>query len=119
MTIEAADGFHPVDRPQHYAFGGIECIEAMEASMSPESFRGFLKGNAQKYLWRYEKKNGLEDLKKAKWYLKQLIFALESEQEAEALEAIANQCVDGFCPMPNVRHDHPPANGPIFSPIKD
>lgn len=101
--------YHPVHRPIHYASGGIECIEAMEASMSPEAFRGFLKGNILKYVWRYEQKNGLEDLRKAKWYLKQLISALEMEEEREALETIQNnidnQCKDGFCPMPSVRHD--------------
>jgi hypothetical protein len=42
--------------PSHYTSGAIECIEALEASMSPEAFKGFLKGNCIKYLWRFEKK---------------------------------------------------------------
>lgn len=69
----------PVNRPAHYASGGgVECIEAIKASMSRESFLGYLKGNVQKYLWRYEKKvNPVEDLKKARWYLDRLI----AEQE--------------------------------------
>lgn len=68
----------PVNRPTHYASGGIECIEAIKASMSREAFLGYLKGNVQKYLWRYEKKaNPVEDLKKARWYLDRLI----AEQE--------------------------------------
>ena len=67
-----------VNRPAHYASGGIECIEAIKASMSREAFLGYLKGNVQKYLWRYEKKaNPVEDLKKARWYLDRLI----AEQE--------------------------------------
>jgi hypothetical protein len=46
--------------------------------MSREAFLGYLKGNVQKYLWRYEKKvNPVEDLKKARWYLERLI----AEQE--------------------------------------
>jgi hypothetical protein len=73
--------FDSVDRPFHYGFGGVETIEALEASMTPEAFRGFLKGNVMKYVWRYENKNGLEDLKKAKWYLKTLIHALEMDEE--------------------------------------
>jgi hypothetical protein len=111
---QSPEAFHPVERPIHYASGGLEAIEAMEASMTPEAFRGFLKGNILKYVWRYEKKNGLEDLEKAKWYLGQLIFALETDQESEALAAIENNanngCKDGFCPMPGARYD-------LFAPV--
>ena len=67
-----------VNHPSHYTQGGIECIDAMKASMSDEAFKGLLKGNVIKYIWRYEKKvNPLEDLKKAKWYLERLIKELE------------------------------------------
>jgi hypothetical protein len=113
------NAFHPVERPQHYAFGGIEAIEGIEASMSSEAFRGFCKGNVLKYVWRYESKNGLEDLEKAKWYLNQLIFALETDQEREALDAIQEtiECNDGFCPMPGVRYDVPPQGGDLFAPV--
>lgn len=62
-----------VNHPDHYTQGGVECIAAIRASMTLEAFRGYLKGNIQKYLWRYEKKNGLEDLKKAHVYLGWLI----------------------------------------------
>ena len=68
-----------VNHPSHYADGGIECIEAIEASMTREAFCGYLKGNAQKYFWRYEKKiNPVEDLKKARWYADRLIEVLEN-----------------------------------------
>lgn len=71
MKPQASD---PVNQPSHYASGGVECIEAIKASMSPEAFRGYLKGNVQKYIWRYEKKvNPKEDLKKAQVYLGWLI----------------------------------------------
>ena len=112
------EAFHPVERPIHYASGGLEAIEAMEASMTPEAFRGFLKGNVLKYVWRYEQKNGLEDLEKAKWYLNQLIFALETDQEREALAAIENnvECKDGFCPMPGIRYDLP-GKQVLFEPV--
>ena len=64
----------PVNSPSHYTDGGIECIDAIKASMSTEAFLGFLKGNVQKYMWRYEKKVApVEDLKKAQWYLSKLI----------------------------------------------
>jgi hypothetical protein len=61
--------------PTHYK-GTIECIDAIESTMSKEAFRGYLKGNVLKYMWRYEKKNGVEDLQKAEWYLKRLIESL-------------------------------------------
>jgi hypothetical protein len=61
-----------VKEPIHYK-GEIECIEAIKASMSQQQFKGYLKGNIMKYLWRYDRKNGLEDLQKADVYLQWLI----------------------------------------------
>ena len=66
-----------VNSPPHYNSGNIECIDAIQESMSSEAFRGYLKGNIQKYIWRYENKKGVEDLKKAQWYLNKLIKTLE------------------------------------------
>jgi len=122
----------PVNSPKHYAdaFGSIQCIEAIEASMSVEEFKGFLKGNVQKYVWRYAQKNGAEDLKKAKWYLERLIALLEMEEAMASATKEATKevlgvqydpddymvsgCPDGFCPMPNVRQG--PAEE-LFRPI--
>jgi hypothetical protein len=61
-----------VKEPSHYK-GEIECIAAIKASMSQQQFKGYLKGNVMKYLWRYDRKNGLEDLQKADVYLQWLI----------------------------------------------
>lgn len=54
----------------------IECFEAMVSMMTIEELRGYLRGNSFKYRWRYQKKAGLQDLKKAEWYEKKL-FNLE------------------------------------------
>ena len=63
-----------VNHPPHYTDGSVECIDAIQASMSDEAFEGFLKGQVMKYIWRYDKKGKpLEDLKKAEWYLQRLI----------------------------------------------
>ena len=68
-----------VEQPMHYASGEIECIDAIRASMTKEAFCGYLKGNVQKYMWRYEKKiNPAEDIKKARWYSERLIKELEN-----------------------------------------
>jgi hypothetical protein len=94
----------PVNSPKHYAdtCGGIECIEAIEASMSMEEFKGFLKGNVQKYVWRYAQKNGVEDLKKAKWYLERLItvVAMEEALKNTATETI-NEAVSSYISDPD------------------
>ena len=65
--------------PKHYKFGGVECIDAIKSSLSPEQLRGYLKASIIKYLWRYEKKNGLEDLEKADWFLRKLRYEVENE----------------------------------------
>ncbi len=64
----------PVNKPDHYNKGAVEAIEAIKASMHPQEYKGYLKGNCMKYLWRYERKGKqLQDLHKAKWYLNRLI----------------------------------------------
>lgn len=63
-----------VNHPSHYTTGDIECIDAIEASMSEQEFKGYLKGNCIKYLWRYRNKGGKEDLQKAQWYLDRLVL---------------------------------------------
>tara|TARA_R100000231_G_scaffold122439_1_gene92598 strand:- start:1375 stop:1641 length:267 start_codon:yes stop_codon:yes gene_type:complete len=65
-----------INKPDHYNTGDIECIQAIKSSMTSEAFKGYLKGNVQKYMWRYEHKhkdNKVQDLDKAEWYLKYLI----------------------------------------------
>jgi hypothetical protein len=63
-----------VNNPQHYNTGSIECIDAIKESMTNSQFRGYLKGNCMKYLWRYDYKGkAKEDLEKAGWYLNKLI----------------------------------------------
>ena len=66
-----------VNHPSHYA-GAIECIDAIKvATKNLDGFEGVCTGNAIKYLWRWKKKNGVEDLKKAAWYINRLITTLE------------------------------------------
>lgn len=58
--------------PDHYKAGGMEVIDILRAKLSPEEFRGFLKGNAIKYITRAEAKGREEDYKKAAWYTSML-----------------------------------------------
>lgn len=72
--------FDPVLRAEHYNKGGIECIEAVKASMTDIEYDGWLKGQILKYIWRYrDKSNPLQDLLKARYYLDELIVKIESE----------------------------------------
>ena len=66
----------PVNHPSHYTQGSLECIDAIEGLGL-----GFHAGNVVKYVARYRFKNGVEDLKKARWYLDRLI-AFEAAQSA-------------------------------------
>lgn len=69
-----------VNNPAHYNVSGIECIDAMEA-MSEDAdlpaHAAYCWQNSFKYLWRWPYKNGVEDLKKCRWYLDRLINSLE------------------------------------------
>lgn len=68
-----------VNHPKHYTQGGIECIDAIKAATVGKSgVEAVCVANVVKYLWRYEEKNGVEDVKKARWYLERLISELES-----------------------------------------
>lgn len=72
-----------VQHPTHYTSGGIECIEAIKASMNADGFQDYCKGNIIKYIWRWRNKGGVEDLKKAQVYLGWLIQSAEDNKESE------------------------------------
>ena len=70
-----------VNHPAHYNQGGIECIDALKAAtISKTGIEAVCTANAIKYLWRYEEKNGIEDVKKARWYIDRLIRELEEKE---------------------------------------
>lgn len=63
-----------VNHPSHYTQGEIECIEAIAAAVNGlKGIEAVDTANAIKYLWRWKNKNGVEDLKKAQWYINDLI----------------------------------------------
>ena len=72
--------FDVVNHPSHYTKGRIECIDAIDSATTGKSgIEAVCVANIIKYLYRYEEKNGLEDVKKAKWYINKLISELESK----------------------------------------
>ena len=68
-----------VNHPSHYETGKFECIDVMLETQGKEAVKDFCVCNAFKYLYRHENKNGLEDIKKAVWYLNKFI---ELEEES-------------------------------------
>ena len=72
-----------VNHPQHYNQGGIECIDALKAAtVGKRGIEAVCVANVIKYLWRYEEKNGIEDVRKAKWYIERLLMELEESQQS-------------------------------------
>jgi len=75
-----------VDNPPHYTQGNIECIDAMQAMLSEEEFIGFLRGNSFKYRWRMrDKRQPVQDLRKAQWYEKKLKDIFEKKGTLDAV----------------------------------
>ena len=74
-----------VNNPPHYKYNskGIECIEAIEAALTPEEYRGFLKGQIIKYTWRCDNKGkAIEDNLKAECYLRRLLYLRRKSEES-------------------------------------
>ena len=71
-----------ISRPEHYTYGSIECIDAIkEATRDLKGEEAFCIGNAIKYLWRWKHKNGLEDLRKAQWYISRVLASENKEND--------------------------------------
>lgn len=68
----------PVNYPSHYTShpSGVECIQITE-------HMNFCLGNAIKYLWRADLKHGIEDLRKAQWYIEREIACRENDATRE------------------------------------
>lgn len=88
-----------VNNPSHYTQAGIECIDAITAAVSGKSgIEAVCAANVIKYLWRYELKNGVEDVKKAQWYLNRLVSELDKPIECnhdwvQAIDSDFQQCI--------------------------
>lgn len=87
FTPKALDTWGPepdmVNSPSHYGQGSIEAIEYIEDFLTPEEYIGYLRGNIAKYMHRWRYKNGLEDLRKANWYLDRLTSFMEDTKEKD------------------------------------
>jgi protein tyrosine phosphatase (PTP) superfamily phosphohydrolase (DUF442 family) len=82
MATSNGPSFDPVSRPQHYATGQIECIDAIAQAIAdePDPFVAYCRGTAIKYLWRAgRKQDAAQDLRKAIWYITRAAERLEAK----------------------------------------
>lgn len=84
--------------PDHYKNStSLECIEAMLLVFGKHAVIDFCKCNAWKYIWRWKHKNGVEDLEKAKWYIKKA-SELDPTTYSVMLERMENYIEVNNCP---------------------
>lgn len=70
-----------INHPSHYTQGDIECIDAIKAAtVGKTGIEAVCTAQIIKYIWRFNDKNGVEDVRKAKWYIDRLIKELTSER---------------------------------------
>lgn len=72
-----------VNHPSHYCTGKYECIEVMTELFGKKAVQDFCRCNAFKYLYRSDRKNGIEDIKKARWYINKFIELQEDENDGK------------------------------------
>lgn len=77
-----------VNHSSHYETGKFECIEVMQEVFGVEAVQNFCVCNAFKYLYRHRRKNGKEDIEKARWYLNKY---LEEKDELKRVSESGNE----------------------------
>lgn len=79
-----------VNHPSHYETGKFECIEVMQEVFGTEAVQNFCLCNAFKYLYRHRRKNGKEDIEKARWYINKYL-ELEEKDELKRVSESGNE----------------------------
>lgn len=93
--------------PSHYKQGKVECIDALEsATVNKTGLEAVCVANVIKYLWRYEAKNGLEDVRKAQWYLAKLIDYLDAKNKKPIQHFKPQTIADPLDNMPCIPTPH-------------
>lgn len=112
-----------VFNPKHYMQGSHECINEIKAMLSPEEFKGFLKGNVIKYRYRANLKNGKEDLAKADNYAYYLIHGCfkkvdsnDSNNPADTHNDVSKRLIDDDAIAPFLASSSFKSSNPFRSP---
>lgn len=81
-NVSAAENVDMVNSPSHYRLDGLEVIDIIKAALTPEEFRGYLKGNDLKYIFREPHKgNPVQDVGKHIWYAQRYQEELKKQGE--------------------------------------
>ena len=80
----------PVNHPSHYETGKFESIDVMVETQGVEAVQNFCICNAFKYIYRHKFKNGIEDIKKAIWYLNKYIELEEVNDDVDSTGGLWN-----------------------------
>ena len=78
--------YDPVEHPKHYNTGVIETADYIRDKLNDDEWRGYIKGNVLKYVSRERHKGGLEDMRKAAWYLNKYIELEQMNATASTVE---------------------------------
>ena len=70
-----------VNHPSHYETGKFECFDVMREALGDNVVKDFCIANSFKYIYRHKRKNGVEDIKKAKWYIDKYLELEESNND--------------------------------------
>lgn len=70
-----------VNHPSHYETGKFECFDVMREALGDNVVKDFCIANTFKYIYRHKRKNGVEDIKKAKWYIDKYLELEESNND--------------------------------------
>lgn len=71
----------PVNHPTHYETGKFECVDVMREALGDSAVKDFCIANSFKYIYRHRRKNGIEDIKKAKWYIDKYLELEENKND--------------------------------------
>ena len=82
-----------VNHPAHYQNCSVEAIDVIRLVLGEEGFEAFCKGNVLKYILRHKAKNGMEDLKKAKWYVAKLFPSSDKDYLWDMINEAMNEYV--------------------------
>ena len=70
-----------VNHPSHYETGKFECFDVMREALGDNVVKDFCIANSFKYIYRHKRKNGVEDIKKAKWYIDKYLELEENKND--------------------------------------
>lgn len=87
-NLDGVEKRDPVNHPSHYETGKFECIEVMMEALGEEAVIDFCIANAFKYLYRAKRKNGFEDIQKARWYLNKWADIVDNAQSVPTTGSI-------------------------------